>query len=98
VTDCVFRELPTASYGGADGTDDDGGGGEPSFYVGPRDIFPEEFLPFLGLQGRMREFFLQAHGDLLTARFWRGVQERVRSGELEDIYPYREDQRLHHAR
>jgi isocitrate dehydrogenase kinase/phosphatase len=92
VTDCVFRDMP----GGGD--DDDGWDGEPSFYVGPHDIFPEEFLPFLGLQGRMREFFLNAHGDLLTARWWREVQEQLRAGEIVDIFPYREDQRLHHAR
>jgi isocitrate dehydrogenase kinase/phosphatase len=91
VTDCVFREMPS-------GGDDDGWDGEPSFYVGPHDIFPEEFLPFLGLQGRMREFFLKAHGDLLTARWWRDVQEQLRAGEIVDIFPYREDQRLHHAR
>jgi isocitrate dehydrogenase kinase/phosphatase len=90
VTDCVFRDMPSG--------DDDGWDGEPSFYVGPHDIFPEEFLPFLGLQGRMREFFLQAHGDLLTARWWRDVQEQLRAGEIVDIFPYREDQRLHHAR
>jgi isocitrate dehydrogenase kinase/phosphatase len=90
VTDCVFRDLPS-------GADEDMGE-DPSFYVGPHDIFPEEFLPFLGLQGRIREFFLHAHGDLLTARWWREVQERVRAGEIVDIFPYREDQRLHHAR
>jgi isocitrate dehydrogenase kinase/phosphatase len=89
VTDCVFRDLP--SGGDEDMAED------PSFYVGPRDIFPEEFLPFLGLRGRVREFFLAAHGDLLTARWWRGVQERLRAGEIVDIFPYREDQRLYHA-
>jgi len=91
LTECVFRDMPRGAG------DDDGMEGEPSFYVGPHDIFPEEFLPFLGLQGRIREFFLQAHGDLLGARWWREVQERVRAGEIVDIFPYREDQRLHHA-
>jgi isocitrate dehydrogenase kinase/phosphatase len=90
VTDCAFRDLPSAAY------DDEGG--EPSFYVGPHDVFPEEFLPFLGLSGRLREVFLQAHGELLTGRWWRGVQERLRAGEIVDIFPYREEQRLHHAR
>jgi isocitrate dehydrogenase kinase/phosphatase len=92
VTECSFRDLP----GGGD--DGDAGGGEPSFYVGPRDVFPEELLPFLGFQGRLRELFLQAHGELLTARWWREVQERLRAGEIADVFPYREDQRLHHAR
>jgi isocitrate dehydrogenase kinase/phosphatase len=89
VTDCVFRDLPAGG--------DEDMAGDPSFYVGPHDIFPEEFLPFLGLRGRVKEFFLQAHGDLLTARWWREVQERIRAGEIVDIFPYREDQRLYHA-
>jgi len=92
VTDCVFRDMPSARY------DEDETSGEPTFYVGPNDIFPEEFLPFLGLPGRLREVFLNAHGELLTGRFWRDVQERVRAGEIVDIYPYRDEQRLHHAR
>jgi isocitrate dehydrogenase kinase/phosphatase len=92
VTDNVFRDMPTARY------DEDETAGEPTFYVGERDVFPEEFLPFLGLPGRLREVFLQAHGELLTGRWWRDVQERIRAGEIVDIFPYREDQRLHHAR
>ena len=85
------------------GEEDRGGGRhhtvqrEPTFYVGPNDIFPEEFLPFLGLRGTVRDVFLQAHGELLTARWWRGVQEKLRAGEIVDIFPYREEQRLHHA-
>ncbi len=90
VTDCVFRDLPTASG-------DEETSGEPWFYVGENDVFPEEWLPFLGLSGRLREVFLQAHGALLTARFWRGMQERIREGEIKDIYPYREEQRLVHG-
>jgi isocitrate dehydrogenase kinase/phosphatase len=90
VTDCVFRDMPR-------GSDEEESGAEPWFYVGENDIFPEEFLPFLGLQGRLREVFLQAHGDLLGARYWREIQERLRTGEVVDIYPYREEQRLVHA-
>jgi isocitrate dehydrogenase kinase/phosphatase len=65
--------------------------------VGENDIFPEEWLPFLGLSGRLREVFLQVHGALLTARFWREIQGRIREGEIKDIYPYREEQRLVHG-
>jgi isocitrate dehydrogenase kinase/phosphatase len=92
VTDCVFRDLPSVRH------EEDETSGEPTFYVGPNDIFPEELLPFLGLRGRLRDVFLQAHGELLTGRWWRGVQERLRAGEVVDIFPYREEQRLHHAR
>ena len=91
VTDCAFRDLPSSALDGGEAE-------EPSFYVGPRDVFPEELLPFLGFQGRLRDFFLQAHGELLTARWWRETQDRLRAGEIADVFPYREDQRLHHAR
>jgi isocitrate dehydrogenase kinase/phosphatase len=90
VTDCAFRDLPTASG-------DEETSGEPWFYVGENDVFPEEWLPFLGMSGRIREVFLQAHGALLTGRFWRGIQERIREGAIVDIYPYREEQRLVHG-
>ena len=92
LTDCQFRDLPAARDDGEETS------GEPWFYVGDRDIFPAEFLPFLGLQGRLREVFLAAHGDLLGARSWREYQERIRAGEIMDIYPYPEAQRLRHAR
>jgi isocitrate dehydrogenase kinase/phosphatase len=90
VTDCAFRDLPTAS-------EDQETSGEPWFYVGEDDVFPEEWLPFLGLSGRLREVFLQVHGALLTGRFWREMQERIREGTIVDIYPYREEQRLVHG-
>jgi isocitrate dehydrogenase kinase/phosphatase len=95
VTDCHFREIPR---GGGPGGDDEYDGGEPTFYIGPDDIFPEEFLPFLGLPGRLREVFLQAHGELLTGRWWRDIQDKIRAGEIVDIFPYREEQRLRYAR
>ena len=71
--------------------------GEPWFYVGEKDVFPEELLPFLGFPGRLREAFRDAHGELLGARWWRQIQERLRAGEIVDIFPYREEQRLRHA-
>ena len=48
-------------------------GAHPWFYVGPSDIFPEEFINFMGLGGELRDTFLKAHGDLLTARYWQGI-------------------------
>ncbi len=92
MTDCAFRDMPRASE------EDQETAGEPWFYVGPDDVFPEEFLPFLGFPGRLKDVFLQAHGELLTGRWWREVQERLRAGEIVDIFPYRDEQRLHHAR
>jgi isocitrate dehydrogenase kinase/phosphatase len=88
VTDCTFRELPQAR------TFDEEFGAEPWFYVGPRDVFPEEFITFMGLAGQLREAFLTAHGDLLTTRYWTDIQTRHRAGEVLDIIPYRSSRRL----
>jgi isocitrate dehydrogenase kinase/phosphatase len=88
VTDCHFREIPRA----ADESEEFGS--EPWFYVGPDDIFPEEFLNFMGLGGELREAFLKAHGELLTPRYWNQIQQRHRAGELLDIIPYTCQRRL----
>ncbi len=90
-TDCSFRDLPEPD-------EEEELSGEAWFYVGEHDVFPEEFLRFLGLQERSRDVFLAAHGEVLTARFWRAMQERHRAGEVVDIFPYRDNQRLLHAR
>jgi len=83
-----FREMPKAS------DPEDELRGEPWFYVGENDIFPEEFLPFLGLSPPLREVFLEAHSELLGFRFWRERQERLRAGEILDIFPYPASRRL----
>jgi isocitrate dehydrogenase kinase/phosphatase len=66
--DCEFRDLPTAS------TDEEETAGEPWFYVGPRDVFPEQWLPFLAMPPSLREVFLARHAELLSARWWRERQ------------------------
>jgi isocitrate dehydrogenase kinase/phosphatase len=88
VTDCHFRELPKPR------DEDDEFGAEPWFYVGTNDIFPEEFLTFMGLGGELRRAFLEAHGDLLTPQYWWQIQDRHRAGELIDILPYPCSRRL----
>lgn len=88
LTDCCFRELPAPrDY-------DDEVSGEPWFYVAPNDIFPEEFLTFLGLSPELRDVFIEAHAELLSADWWRRLQERIRAGEVIDILPYRSARRL----
>ena len=87
VTDCDFRELPDQ--------DEDAGGDGPSFYVGPRDVFPEEFLTFMGFPGPLRRHFAEAHGDLLAPGFWNGMKRRHLAGEVPDLHPYPPERRLH---
>jgi len=65
VTDCVFRDLPTPTC------DEEETSAEPWFHCGPRDVFPEQWLPFLAIPPALREVFLKHHADLLTATWWR---------------------------
>jgi isocitrate dehydrogenase kinase/phosphatase len=82
LTDCRFREVPRARY------EEEEMAGEPWFFVGENDVFPEEFLPFLGLGDEARSAFLAQHADLLTVDFWAGMQEQHRAGHVPDIFPY----------
>ena len=85
---CRFREKPRPS-------DDDGDWAEePWYYVGERDIFPEEFRTFLGLRGELLEVFLAHHAELLGVAYWLRMQALHRRGEVLDIYPYRTSRRL----
>jgi len=88
VTDCSFREMPQAR------DFDEEFSAEPWFYVGPHDVFPEEFITFMGLAGQQRDAFLKTHGDLLTTPYWSDIQARHRAGEVMDIIPYRRSRRL----
>lgn len=86
VTDCVFRWLPAGA--------DEEGGAEPGFYVGDKDVFPQEFVNFLGLPRPLREVFLAAHGELMTPDFWQRMQREHEAGHVLDILPYRASCRL----
>jgi isocitrate dehydrogenase kinase/phosphatase len=86
LTDVDFRELP-------DG--DEERGGEASFYVGPRDVFPQEFIHFFGFPKKWRELFVRVHGDLLQPAWWNRMKERHLHGEILDVYPYKPARRLH---
>ena len=88
LTDCNFRQLPETTDA------DEELSADPWFYVGPNDIFPEEFIRFFGLPPRLREAFLQAHGDLLNVEFWTRMQDRHRAGEVVDIFSYKRSRRL----
>jgi isocitrate dehydrogenase kinase/phosphatase len=82
VTDCVFRDVPQAT------NDEDEMRGEAWFYVGESDVFPETFIRFLGFDDSQRAALLRLHGEILTAAFWRGVQQRLREGEVVEVLPY----------
>jgi isocitrate dehydrogenase kinase/phosphatase len=82
VTDCNFRDVPAATH------EEDEMRGEAWFYVAENDVFPETFLNFLGFTDEQRAALLRVHGEILTAGFWRGVQQRLREGEAMEVLPY----------
>lgn len=88
LSDCQFRLLPRALH------DEDELSAEPWYYVGPQDVFPEEFLPFLGLRPDLREAFVSTHAELLTPAFWWRMQDVHRAGSVADILPYPSARRL----
>ena len=91
LTDCNFRRLPVPR------DDQEETAGEPWFFVGERDVFPEEFGSFLGLTPELRAPFLAAHRELLAPEFWLRQQARHREGEILDVFPYRAARRLRPA-
>lgn len=92
ITDCNFRRVPQPR------NEEDEMSGEIWYSVGPRDVFPETFEPFLLGNPAVRQVFLQHHADLLDAAFWQGHQQRIRAGHLHDVFPYEQHKRFAHAR
>ena len=82
VTDCRFRDIPESRY------DEDEMLAETWYYVGDNDVFPETFINFLGFEPHLKDVFLSAHREILTAEWWRGIQERLREGDLLEVLPY----------
>ena len=82
VTECNFREIPQAR------DEDDMMRSESWYHVNPQDIFPEEFIKFLAMDSELRDLFMEVHGELLTARFWREMKEKHLKGEISLVIPY----------
>ena len=88
VTDCQFRRVP------APRCEEDEMSGEVWYAVGPRDVFPETFAPFLLGNPMVREDFMAHHADLLDPVFWQAHQQRIAAGHVYDVFPYERDRRF----
>ncbi|MBI1731446.1 MAG: bifunctional isocitrate dehydrogenase kinase/phosphatase [Gammaproteobacteria bacterium] len=82
ITDCEFRDLPEPPE------DEDVMRPEAWYFVGEHDIFPEEFLKFLSMDADLRELFLEVHGELLTAKYWRDIKAMHLAGAAPLVVPY----------
>ncbi|MDB5742371.1 MAG: Isocitrate dehydrogenase kinasephosphatase [Polaromonas sp.] len=88
ITDCKFRKVPLAR------NEEDEMSGEVWYSVGPKDVFPETFGPFLLGNDAVREVFMKHHADLLDAAFWQSHQARIQAGHVFDVYPYDQQKRF----
>src|SRR6476469_2829052 len=64
LTDCNFRKVPEAR------TEEEELSADVWYSVGPKDVFPETFGPFLLGNSSVREVFMRYHADLLDPAFW----------------------------
>ena len=88
ITDCKFRKVP------APRNEEDEMSGEVWYSVGPKDVFPETFGPFLLGNSAVREIFMKHHADLLDAAFWQGHKDRILAGDVIDVFPYDREKRF----
>ncbi|MBL8953838.1 MAG: bifunctional isocitrate dehydrogenase kinase/phosphatase [Myxococcaceae bacterium] len=91
VTRMRFRALPTSPF------EEDELRGEAWYSVGPHDVFPEEWPPFLSPDPRVLSA-LKRHGHLFTPGFWNGLKEQLLSGHPGRVAPYPEAVRFSAAR
>lgn len=88
ITDCNFRKVPQPR------NEEEEMSGEPWYSVGPHDVFPETFAPFLLGNSAVREVFMKHHADLLDAAFWQSHKERIAAGHVYDVFPYEQERRF----
>ncbi|RMT98619.1 hypothetical protein ALP39_02654 [Pseudomonas marginalis pv. marginalis] len=87
LTEANFRHIPEPR------TPEDEMASEPWYSIGPLDVFPEEFPPFLFADAGQRRLFDELHGELYNADYWKGLQEAIREGKVIDVFPYRRKER-----
>ncbi|MGE8408653.1 MAG: bifunctional isocitrate dehydrogenase kinase/phosphatase [Pseudomonas sp.] len=87
LTEANFRHIPPPRF------PEDEMASEPWYSIGPLDVFPEEFPPFLFADMGQRRLFSQLHGELYDADYWKGLQEAIRAGKVIDVFPYRRKDR-----
>lgn len=88
VTDTNFRRVPLPR------NEEEEMSGEIWYSVGPKDVFPETFGPFLLGNPTVREVFMRQHADLLDPQFWQNHKERIQQGYVYDVFPYEQSRRF----
>jgi len=87
LTDINFRKLPKNNNLNAHGAD-------PWFEVGEFDVFPEEFVDFMVPKGSIGKVFMEVHGNLFEAKYWRSIQKGIEEGKMLEFFAYDEKKRF----
>jgi len=74
LTEVNFRHIPPPRY------PEDEMSGEPWYSIGPHDVFPEEFPPFLFADLGQRRLFSRLHGSCMTRITGRGCRQPFARG------------------
>ncbi|TMH04262.1 MAG: bifunctional isocitrate dehydrogenase kinase/phosphatase [Betaproteobacteria bacterium] len=82
LSDCNFRHVPQAR------NEEEELSSEVWYSVGPKDVFPETFGPFLLGNPAIREVFMKHHAELLDPAFWQAHKQRILAGHVHDVFPY----------
>ena len=92
LTDCHFRKVPEPR------NEEEAMSGEVWYPVGPKDVFPETFEPFLLGNPLVREVFMKHHAELLDPAYWESHRARILSGHVHDVFPYEVQRRFKNLR
>ncbi len=84
----VFKKIPESK------TYEEEMASEPWYYVGPNDVFPEEFQYFMLPSKHMKETFNAHYQKLLDAEYWESIQENIKKYGVMDYYPYGSEKRM----
>jgi isocitrate dehydrogenase kinase/phosphatase len=89
LSECNFRHVPPPAPAGSAQSKQD-----VWFDVGPKDVFPKTFGPFLLGNARVREAFLKHHAELLDPDYWNLHKQRIQAGAMLDVFPYEAQRRF----
>ncbi len=88
LTDMNFREKPKAE------TYEQIYAAEPWYPIARNDVFPEDFKRWMIGRQDIKAHFLNYHSALFDPKHWKGIKERIQSGELIHAFPYPDEIRF----
>lgn len=62
------------------------------------DFFMDEMDRFSGIPQTLKGIFRSMHGDLYTLSFWHALTDKLRRGEIFDVFPYDRGKQFHGVR